>query len=245
MLGASRRFYTCAKEPFAARRCNSCQARVACNSVLRGTRLGGRPLLACDYSWYVQPGNVPVDSSSYLKGHYPLTIMHSDLFRFYFDKFVKFTCCLNLCSSPPLRKHEQQLLRWLILDQFYKSSKTCKNQSPFCAKHLVRVYSCHPDSISFTFAYLHICHFLFAGRLSRHWPMQPTPRQRGSRQQSLWLTELVPFAVATVFIILRITSRRLKKVKLWFDDYFAICTYVCCHLSNLQATLLMDSRSCP
>lgn len=66
-----------------------------------------------------------------------------------------------------------------------------------------------------------------------------------SKQQSILVAELVPFAIATVFISLRIFSRRLKRAKLWLDDYFAICTYVSFLGIDLQINVLTRSRFCP
>lgn len=47
-----------------------------------------------------------------------------------------------------------------------------------------------------------------------------------SKQADVWAAEFVTFAAATIFIILRFVSRRLTRVHLWWDDYFAICCYV-------------------
>ncbi|KAM5347620.1 hypothetical protein ACJ41O_007444 [Fusarium nematophilum] len=46
-----------------------------------------------------------------------------------------------------------------------------------------------------------------------------------SKQADVWAAEFVTFAAATIFIILRFVSRRLTRVHLWWDDYFAICCY--------------------
>ncbi|KAM5341461.1 hypothetical protein ACJ41O_014492 [Fusarium nematophilum] len=46
-----------------------------------------------------------------------------------------------------------------------------------------------------------------------------------SRQPDLWSAEFITFPVATVFIILRLISRKITRVGLWWDDYFAICCY--------------------
>ncbi|KAF4966174.1 hypothetical protein FZEAL_10681 [Fusarium zealandicum] len=46
-----------------------------------------------------------------------------------------------------------------------------------------------------------------------------------SRQPDLLSAEFVTFPFATVFIILRVTSRRITRAGLWFDDYFAIVCY--------------------
>ncbi|KFH48445.1 hypothetical protein ACRE_006400 [Hapsidospora chrysogenum ATCC 11550] len=46
-----------------------------------------------------------------------------------------------------------------------------------------------------------------------------------SRQTSLWVVLFVTFAPATIVTILRLLSRRLKKIPLSWDDYFALCGY--------------------
>ncbi|KAF5572320.1 L-fucose permease [Fusarium pseudoanthophilum] len=49
--------------------------------------------------------------------------------------------------------------------------------------------------------------------------MEPT------KQPNLWAAEWSSFAAATVFITLRLMSRKLREVGLWWDDYFAIACY--------------------
>ncbi|KAF5669952.1 L-fucose permease [Fusarium heterosporum] len=46
-----------------------------------------------------------------------------------------------------------------------------------------------------------------------------------SRQYDLWTAEFITFPAATVFLILRIISRRITKAKFWWDDFFAILSY--------------------
>ncbi|KAF5574100.1 L-fucose permease [Fusarium subglutinans] len=46
-----------------------------------------------------------------------------------------------------------------------------------------------------------------------------------TKQPNLWAAEWSSFVAATVFIILRLVSRRLTRVGLWWDDYFAIGCY--------------------
>lgn len=47
-----------------------------------------------------------------------------------------------------------------------------------------------------------------------------------SKQPDLWAVEFITFAAATVFISLRLLSRRLTKIEFWWDDYLAMCAYV-------------------
>ncbi|KAF5020318.1 hypothetical protein F66182_7694 [Fusarium sp. NRRL 66182] len=47
-----------------------------------------------------------------------------------------------------------------------------------------------------------------------------------SRQPDLWAANFVTFPVATLFLLLRIVSRRITRVGFWWDDYFAFCCYV-------------------
>ncbi|KAJ3547447.1 hypothetical protein NM208_g1509 [Fusarium decemcellulare] len=49
--------------------------------------------------------------------------------------------------------------------------------------------------------------------------------ERLSKQPELWAVEFITFAAATVFIALRLLSRRLTRIHLWWDDYFALCCY--------------------
>ncbi|RKL35830.1 hypothetical protein BFJ72_g8530 [Fusarium proliferatum] len=53
--------------------------------------------------------------------------------------------------------------------------------------------------------------------------METTPRE--SKQIDLWISEFVTFGAATVFIGLRLLSRRLTRVEFWWDDWFAIGCY--------------------
>ncbi|KAJ4317792.1 hypothetical protein N0V84_007154 [Fusarium piperis] len=46
-----------------------------------------------------------------------------------------------------------------------------------------------------------------------------------SKQPDLWAAEFVTFAAATIFLILRLVSRRLTRIRLWWDDYFALMCY--------------------
>ncbi|KAJ3466248.1 hypothetical protein MRS44_006906 [Fusarium solani] len=46
-----------------------------------------------------------------------------------------------------------------------------------------------------------------------------------SKQPDLWAAELVTFVAATIFLILRLVSRRLTRIRLWWDDYFALMCY--------------------
>lgn len=57
-----------------------------------------------------------------------------------------------------------------------------------------------------------------------HYKMETTPRE--SKQIDLWISEFVTFGAATVFIGLRLLSRRLTRVEFWWDDWFAIGCYV-------------------
>ncbi|KAF4472154.1 integral membrane pth11 [Fusarium albosuccineum] len=49
--------------------------------------------------------------------------------------------------------------------------------------------------------------------------------ERLSKQPELWAVEFITFAAATIFIALRLLSRRLTRIYLWWDDYFALCCY--------------------
>jgi hypothetical protein len=58
-----------------------------------------------------------------------------------------------------------------------------------------------------------------------------------SKQTDLWVVLFVTFAAATIITILRLLSRRLKRIPLSWDDYFALCGYVSfysatCKLAN-------------
>ncbi|KAG8359204.1 hypothetical protein FVEN_g2947 [Fusarium venenatum] len=46
-----------------------------------------------------------------------------------------------------------------------------------------------------------------------------------SLQPHLWAAEFVTFPAATIFLILRLSSRRITRVRLWWDDYFAVLCY--------------------
>ncbi|KAF4973292.1 hypothetical protein FSARC_367 [Fusarium sarcochroum] len=47
-----------------------------------------------------------------------------------------------------------------------------------------------------------------------------------SRQPDLWAAEFVTFPAATIFLLLRIVSRRITRINFWWDDYFACLCYV-------------------
>lgn len=55
-----------------------------------------------------------------------------------------------------------------------------------------------------------------------------------SQQSSILAAEFVTFSMATIFILLRIMSRVVKRVNLWWDDYLAIVCYVGSELSVLR-----------
>ncbi|KAL6916802.1 hypothetical protein FSHL1_008525 [Fusarium sambucinum] len=46
-----------------------------------------------------------------------------------------------------------------------------------------------------------------------------------SLQTDLWAAEFITFPAATIFLILRLSSRRITRVRLWWDDFFAILCY--------------------
>ncbi|KAF4437563.1 hypothetical protein F53441_13012 [Fusarium austroafricanum] len=46
-----------------------------------------------------------------------------------------------------------------------------------------------------------------------------------SKQTDLWVVLFITFAAATIITILRLLSRRLKRIPLSWDDYFALCGY--------------------
>ncbi|ESU11764.1 hypothetical protein FGSG_05754 [Fusarium graminearum PH-1] len=58
--------------------------------------------------------------------------------------------------------------------------------------------------------------------------MDTTPKE--SRQIDLWTSEFITFAAATIFIGLRLLSRRLTRIEFWWDDWFALCCYTDSHL---------------
>ncbi|KAF5009726.1 hypothetical protein FDECE_4072 [Fusarium decemcellulare] len=47
-----------------------------------------------------------------------------------------------------------------------------------------------------------------------------------SRAPDLWAAEFATFPAATIFILMRIASRKITHVNFWWDDYFAIASYV-------------------
>ncbi|XEV01417.1 hypothetical protein FSHL1_011303 [Fusarium sambucinum] len=53
--------------------------------------------------------------------------------------------------------------------------------------------------------------------------METTPKE--SRQLDLWTSEFITFGAATIFIGLRLLSRRLTRIEFWWDDWFALCCY--------------------
>ncbi|WZH42151.1 hypothetical protein QYS62_003141 [Fusarium acuminatum] len=53
--------------------------------------------------------------------------------------------------------------------------------------------------------------------------MESAPKE--SKQVDLWASEFITFSAATIFIALRLLSRRLTRIKFWWDDYFAIGCY--------------------
>jgi hypothetical protein len=55
-----------------------------------------------------------------------------------------------------------------------------------------------------------------------------------TKQPDLWISEFVTFSAATVFIGLRLLSRRLTRIEFWWDDWFAIGCYVCRHTSFIR-----------
>lgn len=48
----------------------------------------------------------------------------------------------------------------------------------------------------------------------------------GNKQPNLWAAECITFTAATIFIFLRLFSRRLMRIPLWWDDYLAMACYV-------------------
>ncbi|KAI6783928.1 integral membrane [Emericellopsis cladophorae] len=46
-----------------------------------------------------------------------------------------------------------------------------------------------------------------------------------SRQTEVWVVLFVTFAAATIITVLRLLSRRLKRISLSWDDYFALCGF--------------------
>jgi len=47
-----------------------------------------------------------------------------------------------------------------------------------------------------------------------------------SKQTDLWAVVFITFAAATIITAMRLLSRRLKRIPLSWDDYFALCGYV-------------------
>ncbi|KAL6399398.1 hypothetical protein AUP68_17946 [Ilyonectria robusta] len=56
--------------------------------------------------------------------------------------------------------------------------------------------------------------------------MAKTSTAMDSQQSSILAAEFVTFSMATMFILLRIMSRVVKRVNLWWDDYLAIVCYL-------------------
>lgn len=52
-----------------------------------------------------------------------------------------------------------------------------------------------------------------------------------SKQTELRVVLFVTFTAATIFTVLRLASRRIKRLSLSWDDYAALCGFVsyCCH----------------
>lgn len=51
--------------------------------------------------------------------------------------------------------------------------------------------------------------------------------QMESRQTELLVLLIVTFAAASIITILRLLSRKVKRNSLSWDDYFALCGFVC------------------
>lgn len=62
-----------------------------------------------------------------------------------------------------------------------------------------------------------------------------------SRQNQLWAVLFITFAAATIITILRFLSRRLKRITLSWDDYFALCGYVRHSFYSLAAWRFADN----
>ncbi|KAF4342772.1 L-fucose permease [Fusarium beomiforme] len=62
-----------------------------------------------------------------------------------------------------------------------------------------------------------------------------------TKQPDLWVALWVPFAAATVFISLRLTSRKLTRVGFWWDDYFAIACYACAVIWAVEVPLFIGN----
>ncbi|KAF4990603.1 hypothetical protein FGRMN_8362 [Fusarium graminum] len=58
-----------------------------------------------------------------------------------------------------------------------------------------------------------------------------------NKQPKLWIAEWVPFITATAFITLRIMSRKITRVGLWWDDYTAMGCYACAVVWAVEAPL--------
>jgi hypothetical protein len=66
-----------------------------------------------------------------------------------------------------------------------------------------------------------------------------------SRQPDLLCAEFITFPAATVFLLLRVISRKITRVGFWWDDWFAILCYVwlTCTLDRpFLLTLISDNR---
>lgn len=59
-----------------------------------------------------------------------------------------------------------------------------------------------------------------------HWPSMSST-EKESKQVEIQAAVFITFAIATIVMGLRLLSRRLKRIPLSWDDYFAICCYVC------------------
>lgn len=53
----------------------------------------------------------------------------------------------------------------------------------------------------------------------------------------LMVSIFVTFAMATASIVLRIVCRRMINVKLWYDDWLALLSYVSLRLRGLRVIL--------
>lgn len=47
-----------------------------------------------------------------------------------------------------------------------------------------------------------------------------------SKQPELYAAMLTTFPVAFVSLVLRLVARRVKKARLWYDDYMSIASFV-------------------
>lgn len=63
-----------------------------------------------------------------------------------------------------------------------------------------------------------------------------------SKQIDIRAVVFITFAAATIVMILRLLSRRLKRIPLSWDDYFALCCYVGCRChSSLVSDVFANS----